>query len=130
MIWRRSMPVRSRIQASLVSMRSSRSKLLTICLRQIAAGADDAGIHARDPLRRRGLRALFLAVRLGLLLDDALAAIEAIRRDAMTQVLLARLWIDRQRRCRQSIMRTVHAALDGVLRLFCTAMIQTPRSKS
>ena len=40
---------------------------------------------------------LFLVVALGRLLDHALAAIEAIRGDAVTQVRLTRLRIDRQR---------------------------------
>jgi len=44
----------------------------------------------------------------------------------MAQVLLTRLRIGRQRRRRQPIVRTVHAALRGGLALFCTAMIQTP----
>ena len=56
--------------------------------RQVAAGADDARKHALRPLRRRG-PLLFPAVRLGLFLDDATAAVETIGCHAMPQVLLA-----------------------------------------
>jgi len=57
-----------------------------------------------------GSDALFLAFRLRLLLDHSLAAIEAIGRDAMAQVLLARLRVDGQCWGREAVMGTVHAA--------------------
>src|SRR5689334_14770019 len=56
-------------------------------------------------------RKLFFGLDFGRLLDDALAAIEAIRRDAMTQVGLTRLRIDRQRGLRQRVVGAMHAAL-------------------
>jgi hypothetical protein len=49
----------------------------------------------RSPLRRKGS---VLIGSVGARLDDALAAIETIRRDAVTQVRFAGLGIDRQRR--------------------------------
>src|SRR5690606_12693239 len=48
-------------------------------------------------------------------LDHALAAIEAIGRDAVTQVRLAGLWVDRQRGLGDRIVRAVHAPLGGSL---------------
>src|ERR1700692_4671143 len=85
--------------------------------RQIAAGADDARKHPVGPPRRRGA-ALFRAVRLGLFLYDAAAAIETIGCHTVAQVLLTRLRIGRQRRRRQPIVRTVHAALRWGLAAF------------
>ena len=68
--------------------------------------------------RRAGRSALFFGLDFGRLLDDALAAIETIRGDAMTQMRLAGLRIDRQRGLRQRIVRTVHAALGRCLSTF------------
>src|SRR5688572_14414589 len=54
---------------------------------------------------------LLFGLDFGRLLDDALAAIEAIGSDAVTQVSLTRLRIHRQRGLGQAIVRTMHTAL-------------------
>jgi hypothetical protein len=51
----------------------------------------------------------------GLRLDHALAAVEPVGRDAMAQVRLSGLGVDRQRRLGNRIVRAVHAALGGSL---------------
>src|SRR6478609_10851148 len=48
-------------------------------------------------------------------LDHALAAVETVGRDAMTQMRFSGLGIDRQRRLGNRIVRAVHAALGGSL---------------
>src|SRR6185437_5477814 len=55
---------------------------------------------------------------LGRLLDDALAAIETIGSDAVTQVSLTRLRVDRQGRFLETVVRTVHTARRGRLAAF------------
>src|SRR5579863_8478000 len=54
--------------------------------------------------------ALFLVFALGGLLDDALAAVEAIGRDAVTQMRLTGLRVGRQGGLGQTVVRAVHAA--------------------
>ena len=54
---------------------------------------------------------LLFGLDFGGLLDDSLAAIEAVRRDAVTQVRLTRLRVDGQRGLRECVVRTMHAAL-------------------
>jgi hypothetical protein len=56
-------------------------------------------------------RELFFALDFGRLFDDALAAIKAVRGNAMAQVGLTGLRIDGQRRFAQGIVRTMHTAL-------------------
>src|SRR5258708_38495238 len=58
-----------------------------------------------------------LVVRAGLL-DHAAAAVEAVGRDAMAQMALSGLRIDRQRRIFQPGVRAVHAALGRGLAAF------------
>src|SRR3954465_4043279 len=55
---------------------------------------------ARTPRARE----LLFGLDFGRLFDDALAPIEAVRGDARTQMRLARLRIDRQRRLRQRVV--------------------------
>src|SRR5512139_1476386 len=62
--------------------------------------------------RDRGLFLAFLGHRL---LDDLLAAVETVRRDAMTQVRLAAGAVDRQRGALQGIVRPAHATRGGCL---------------
>ena len=65
----------------------------------------------RMPHGAHGSRRTYSASGLSRRLDDFLAAIEAVRRDAMTRVRLARSRVDRQRRAAQAVVRAVHAAL-------------------
>lgn len=53
---------------------------------------------------------LFLLFDFFGLLNHALAAVKAIGGDAMTQVGFTRLRIGRERRLRESVVRTMHAA--------------------
>src|SRR4051812_23396640 len=64
---------------------------------------------ATDAMRLRA--ELFFGLDVGRLLDDSLAAIEAVRGNAVPQVCLPRLRVHRQRRLRQGVVRTMHAAL-------------------
>src|SRR5262245_46754060 len=59
--------------------------------------------------RPRGTGLLSLVVAVRGLFDHPLATVEAVRRDPMAQVCLTRLWIDRQRRFGQRVVRAVHA---------------------
>src|SRR5579872_1846422 len=74
--------------------------------------------HGRRARRLVSASELFLLVRLGGLLDDAAAPIEAVRRDAMAQMRLPRLRVGRQRRRRESIVRAMHTAPRGRLATF------------
>ena len=69
--------------------------------------AKDGGSGSLGNERRGRLFLLFDFFRL---LDYALAALETIRGDAMTQVGLTRLRIRRERRLREPVVRTMHAA--------------------
>src|SRR4030095_7716310 len=72
---------------------------------------DGDGRHGKDRRGSGPRPELFFGLDFGRLLDDALAAIETVRGDAMTQVSLTRLRIHRQRGLAQAIVRTMHAAL-------------------
>src|SRR5690348_16482969 len=61
---------------------------------------------------------LFLLVRLGGLLDHAAAAVEAIRRDAMTQVRLPRLRVGGECGRGKPVVGAMHAAPGGRLATF------------
>jgi len=52
-------------------------------------------------------------------LDHALATVETVGSDVMTQVRFARRRVDRQRRCAQRVMSTAHAAAGTGFLRFC-----------
>src|SRR5215471_7949837 len=71
-----------------------------------------------------------LVFGLGGLLDHPAPAIETVGRNAVTQMSLARLWIARQRRLPESVMRAVHAASRRCLAAFLNGHGSTPESNS
>src|SRR6187402_1954198 len=113
------MPVRSRIHSSVVSMIFSRSVLWTTRAgRYEPVPMIRAFINGPQAAQRAaccGTKALFLVGSVGARFDHALAAIETIGRDAMTQVCFTGLRIDGQGRRLESVVRTMHTARGGSL---------------
>src|SRR5215831_13599577 len=70
-----------------------------------------------------------LVFGLGGFLDHPPPAIETVRRNAVTQMSLARLRIARQRRLPESVMRAVHAASRRCLAAFLNGHGSTPEAK-
>src|SRR6185437_15513290 len=71
-----------------------------------------AGKMSSEPIVTRNAKRRNAVKRLVVLrLDDYLAAIVAVRANVMTQMHFTRARFHGQRRCRQEIVRTVHAAL-------------------
>src|SRR6188768_1997710 len=120
------MPVRSRIHSSEVSMTFSRSVLCTtlagryepvpmirayMAYRMLALnGSARSAARALPGGCPREGRALFLGC-VGGRFDHTPAAVKTIRGDAMAQVRLAGLRVDRQGGLRDTIVRAVHSAL-------------------
>src|SRR5688572_1206021 len=69
-----------------------------------------AGARSGAACRSYLFRVVLVAAR-----DDLLAAIEAVRRDAVARVRLARSRVDGQRRAAEAVVRTMHAALGRCL---------------